>query len=209
MSVAVGPQQAAGPPSEDGRPAGPTPEEIKLPVLENVDRAITGVITAVPPLLLVIVGWQAWDSALHWRDIVIFLIMYMPDRARCHDRLSPPAHAPQLQDLAMDAGAARDPRHDVGRGSRDLVGGRPPQAPRLLRPPRRSAQPSRRPRRRWKGALRGLGHAHVGWLFNHTQRGVARALRAGPDGRPGVSFVDGRSCCGRWWASRSRSASAC
>src|ERR1700683_3314180 len=29
---------------------GPTPEEIKLPVLENVDRAITGVITALSPL---------------------------------------------------------------------------------------------------------------------------------------------------------------
>jgi stearoyl-CoA desaturase (Delta-9 desaturase) len=23
----------------------------------------------------------------------------------------------------------------------------------------------------WQGALRGLAHAHVGWLFNHTQRG--------------------------------------
>ena len=27
---------------------GPTPEEIQEPVLENLDRAITGVITAVP-----------------------------------------------------------------------------------------------------------------------------------------------------------------
>ena len=41
MSVAVGPQQAAGPPSEDGRPAGPTPEEIQQPVLEKLDPAIT------------------------------------------------------------------------------------------------------------------------------------------------------------------------
>ena len=36
----------------------------------------------------------------------------------------------------------------------------------------------------WTGALRGLLHAHVGWLFVHDQRGRS-ALRAGPARRPG------------------------
>ena len=57
---------------------GPTPEEIQVPVLENLDRAITALITIVPPLLLVLVGWQMWNHELHWRDIVIFLMMYVP-----------------------------------------------------------------------------------------------------------------------------------
>ena len=29
----------------------------------------------------------------------------------------------------------------------------------------------------WRGALRGLAHAHMGWLFLHTQRGAASATR--------------------------------
>ncbi len=43
----------------------------------------------------------------------------------------------------------------------------------------------------WRGALRGLGHAHVGWLFNHSQRGARD--RFAPDllADPVVSFVDG------------------
>ena len=48
------------------------------PVLENVDRTITGLITALPALLLVLAAWQAWNRQLHWRDIAIFLIMYVP-----------------------------------------------------------------------------------------------------------------------------------
>ena len=37
----------------------------------------------------------------------------------------------------------------------------------------------------WRGALRGLAHAHLGWLFDHSQRGGPRALRPRPGGRPG------------------------
>src|SRR4051795_3722353 len=42
----------------------------------------------------------------------------------------------------------------------------------------------------WRGALRGLAHAHVGWLFIPTQRGNRR--RYAPDllADPVVSFVD-------------------
>ena len=51
--------------------------------------------------------------------------------------------------------------------------------------------PARRPRPRLaSGALRGLLHAHVGWLFIHTQRG--RRTRYAPDllADPVVSWVD-------------------
>jgi stearoyl-CoA desaturase (delta-9 desaturase) len=42
----------------------------------------------------------------------------------------------------------------------------------------------------WTGALRGLAHAHVGWLFVHTQRGSK--ARFAPDllADPTVRFVD-------------------
>jgi stearoyl-CoA desaturase (delta-9 desaturase) len=42
----------------------------------------------------------------------------------------------------------------------------------------------------WRGALRGLLHAHVGWLFLHTQRG--RKERYAPDliADPAIRFVD-------------------
>ena len=42
----------------------------------------------------------------------------------------------------------------------------------------------------WRGALRGLWHAHVGWLFDHAQRGARE--RYAPDlvADPVVSFVD-------------------
>jgi hypothetical protein len=83
MSVAAGPvtepqesePQDAAPQGPDG---SPSPEEIQVPVLENVDRAVTGLITGAPPLLLVLVGWQLWNRELYWRDIAIFLIMYVP-----------------------------------------------------------------------------------------------------------------------------------
>ena len=42
----------------------------------------------------------------------------------------------------------------------------------------------------WRGAMRGLGHAHMGWLFLHTQRGSRK--RYAPDllADPVVSYVD-------------------
>ena len=32
----------------------------------------------MPALLLVFAGWQLWDRALDWRDVVIFVVMYIP-----------------------------------------------------------------------------------------------------------------------------------
>jgi stearoyl-CoA desaturase (delta-9 desaturase) len=42
----------------------------------------------------------------------------------------------------------------------------------------------------WTGAIRGLFHAHVGWLFIHTQRG--KRDRYAPDliADPTISFID-------------------
>src|ERR1700688_1551184 len=58
--------------------AGPTAEEIEVPVGANLNRAITALITAVPPLLLGLGAWQMWNHGLQWRDVAIFLVMYIP-----------------------------------------------------------------------------------------------------------------------------------
>ena len=57
------------------------------------------------------------------------------------------------------------------------------------------------------GALRGLVHAHIGWLFVHDQRGARD--RYAPDlmADPVMRFVDRRSSCGRSAASRRPSVS--
>ncbi len=170
--------------------AGPSPEEIRDPVLVNADRAITAVITAVPPLVLAIVAWRAWDRELHWRDIAIFLIMYIPvglgvtvgfHRLLTHRSFKT---SPPLRGLFAVLGtmSVEGPviswvaDHRKHHAYSDRLGD--PHSPHVdhgggLR-----------------GALRGLAHAHVGWLFNHSQR--ASRERFAPDlvADRVISFVD-------------------
>ena len=74
--------------------------------------------------------------------------MYLRHRARDHRRLPPPAHPPLLPDLEAGRVRLRRPRLDGRPGPGDLLGRRPPQAPRPHRRGGRPAQPARRPRRR-------------------------------------------------------------
>src|SRR5271155_1636516 len=170
--------------------AGPTPEEIQVPVLENVDRAVTGLITAVPPLLLLIVAWQAWSRELHWRDIVIFLIMYIPiglgvtvgfHRMLTHRSFKTSAGMRGLFAI-LGTMAVEGPviswvaDHRKHHAYADRFGD--PHSPHVDHGVG------------WRGALRGPAHAHVRWLFGHTHR-RARELFA-PDllADPVISFVD-------------------
>ena len=74
------------------------------------------------------------------------------DRARRDGRIPPPPDPPLVQVQALGARHARDLRVRRDRGPGDLVGRRPPQAPRVLRPGGRPAQPARRPRRGLSGS---------------------------------------------------------
>jgi stearoyl-CoA desaturase (delta-9 desaturase) len=169
---------------------GPTPEEIQVPVMESLDRAITGVITAVPPLLLVLAAWQVWNRELHWRDIAIFLIMYVPTglgvtvgfhRLFTHRSFKT---SPLLRGILAVAGtmAVEGPiiswvaDHRKHHAYSDHLGD--PHSPHVDHGVG------------VRGALRGLLHAHVGWLFDHQQRGARE--RFAPDllADPVVSFVD-------------------
>jgi stearoyl-CoA desaturase (delta-9 desaturase) len=172
------------------RDQGPAPEEIQVPVLENLDRAITGLVTAVPALLLVLVGWQLWNRELQWRDIAIFLILYIPiglgitvgfHRLLTHRSFKTSAWLRGLLGV-LGTMAVEGPviswvaDHRKHHAYADRLGD--PHSPHVDHGVG------------WRGALRGLAHAHVGWLFNHTQRGARE--RFAPDllADPVISFVD-------------------
>ena len=54
--------------------AGPTADDIQPVKNETADRIATGTITALPFIALGIVGWQLWNSWLHWSDVAVFVI---------------------------------------------------------------------------------------------------------------------------------------
>jgi stearoyl-CoA desaturase (delta-9 desaturase) len=183
-AAADGYQPSAGPAE------GPAPEEIAVPVLENLNRAITGFITAVPALLLLLAGWQLWNHGLQWRDIAIFLVMYIP------------------VGLGVTVGFHRLLTHRSFKTSRWMRGVFGVLGTMSVEGPVISWVADHRKHHvyadrlgdphsphvdhgvGWRGALRGLAHAHVGWLFDHTQRGTRERFAPDLVADPVISFVD-------------------
>ncbi len=182
---------AGAPGAERAEPeAGPTPEEIQVPVLEGLDRAATALITGLPPLLLVLAGWQLWNRELRLRDIAIFVIMYVPitigvtvgfHRLLTHRSFKTSAPMRGLFAI-LGTMAIEGPviswvaDHRKHHAYSDRFGD--PHSPHVDSGGG------------WRGALHGLAHAHVGWLFDHTQRGARD--RFAPDllADPVISFID-------------------
>ena len=171
-------------------PAGPTPEEIQAPVLESLDRAVTALITGVPPLLLALAGWQLWNRELRWLDVVIFVVMYVPvglgvtvgfHRLLTHRSFMTSAWMRGML-AVLGTMSVEGPviswvaDHRKHHAYSDRLGD--PHSPHVDHGGG------------WRGALRGLAHAHVGWLFDHSQRGARE--RFAPDllSDPVVAFVD-------------------
>jgi stearoyl-CoA desaturase (delta-9 desaturase) len=146
---------------------------------ETLDRFMTGSVTVVPVLCLLIVGWQVWGQWLGWNDIFVFLIMYVLTglgvTVGFHRLLTHRAFktTPLLRGVftALGSAAIEGPAiswvadHRKHHAFSDQPGD--PHSPHVdhgsgLR-----------------GALRGLAHAHIGWLFVHTHRG--RRTRYAPD----------------------------
>jgi stearoyl-CoA desaturase (delta-9 desaturase) len=169
---------------------GPAPDEIRDPVLINLDRAITGFITAVPPLLLVLVVWLTWNHELHWRDVAIFMIMYIPvglgvtvgfHRLLTHRSFKTSAGLRGLFGI-LGTMSVEGPviswvaDHRKHHAYSDRLGD--PHSPHVDHGVG------------WRGALRGLAHAHVGWLFDHSQRGARERFAPDLVADPVISFVD-------------------
>ncbi len=174
---------------EDAAP-GPTAADVQPVANETLDRIITGTVTALPFLGLVVVGWQLWESALRWHDLVVFLILYaitgLGITVGFHRLLTHRSFKtkPWLRGTfaAMGSAAIEGPviswvaDHRKHHAFADQHGD--PHSPHVDHGVG------------WRGALRGLAHAHVGWLFIHTQRGAKD--RYAPDlmADPVVRFVD-------------------
>jgi Fatty-acid desaturase len=156
---------------------------------ERMHSILSAVVTIVPFLAVGYAGWLAWDSALHWQDLVVFAITYLPiglgvtvgfHRLFTHRSFKTGA---VLRGVfgALGSAALEGPvifwvsTHRKHHAFSDAEGD--PHSPHvdhgggLLAP------------------LRGLGHAHLGWLFLHTQR--PNTERYAPDllGDPVARFI--------------------
>ncbi|HEX8052688.1 MAG TPA: acyl-CoA desaturase [Thermoleophilaceae bacterium] len=168
----------------------PGRDDIEPVANETRDRIITGIVTGLPFAGLGLVVWQAWSNSLRGSDVVVFAIMY------------------SLTGLGITVGFHRYLTHRSFKTSRPvrmvlgILGSAAIEGPVTAwvadhRKHHAFSDQEGDPHSPhvghgggWRGALRGLVHAHVGWLFLHTQRGNKR--RYAPDlmNDPTIAFVD-------------------
>jgi stearoyl-CoA desaturase (delta-9 desaturase) len=146
---------------------------------ETRDRIITALVTGVPFLCLGLVAWEVWAELLGWSDIAVFGIMYV------------------LTGLGITVGFHRHLTHRAFAAKRSVratlavLGSAAIEGPVIswVADHRRHHAYSDQPGDPhsphvdhgvgWAGAFRGLFHAHMGWLFIHTDRGAHK--RYAPD----------------------------
>jgi stearoyl-CoA desaturase (Delta-9 desaturase) len=168
----------------------PTAEDVQPVANETRDRIITGLVTVLPFVALGVAGWQVWSELLGWHDVVVFGLMYM------------------LTGLGVTVGFHRHLTHRAFatkrwvRGTLAVLGSAAIEGPVIswvadhrkhhafADQPGDPHSPHVDHGHGLRGALRGLAHAHVGWLFIHTHRGAKQ--RYAPDllADPVVRFVD-------------------
>jgi stearoyl-CoA desaturase (delta-9 desaturase) len=168
----------------------PGRDDIQPVANETLDRIATGIVTGAPFLLLGFVVWQAWSNSLRWSDIAVFGIMYVATGLgvtvgfhRYLTHRSFKTKRPIRIALAIMGSAAIEgpvtawvADHRKHHAFSDADGD--PHSPHIGHSGG------------FRGALKGLAHAHVGWLFIHTERGNKR--RYAPDllDDPDIRFVD-------------------
>ncbi len=170
-------------------PARPGPDDVQLTEHETLDRIATGLVTLIPFLALGVVCWQTWSGLLGWSDVAVFAIVYV------------------LTGLGITVGFHRHLTHRSFKTSRPLRGLLAILGSAAIEGPVISWVADHRKHHAFsdregdphsphghgsglRGALAGLFHAHLGWLFIHTER--ANRLRYAPDLErdPIVRFVD-------------------
>ena len=168
----------------------PGRDDIQPVANETLDRIATGIVTAAPVIALVFVGWQLWEDALYWHDLVVFVVLYAATglgiTVGFHRLLTHRSFKtkPWLRGTfaVLGSAAIEGPviawvaDHRKHHAFSDQEGD--PHSPHVDHGGG------------FRGALKGLMHAHVGWLFIHTQRG--KKERYAPDliKDPVVSFVN-------------------
>ncbi len=156
-----------------------------------VDQVANFAVTFVPLVLIAVAVWQSWGGLLAWQDIFIFFATLIPFGFGItvgFHRLFTHRAFKTTKTMRLRLGGAG---LDGAGGAGDRVGRLPPPPSPVLRRGGRSAQPPLRPRPRLhRGALRGLFHAHVGWVLFSDE--PAEEERYAPDlmADPVVRFVD-------------------
>ncbi len=162
----------------------PAPDLVEPVANETRDRIATGVVTVLPLLALIVAAWRSWHGLLGWSDLVIFGVAYV------------------LTGLGVTVGFHRLLTHRSFKTTRPvkailtILGSAAIEGPvtAWVADHRKHHQfsdqlgdphsPHVEHGHGWSGALRGLYHAHVGWLFVHTHRGAkaryAKDLRSDP-----------------------------
>jgi stearoyl-CoA desaturase (delta-9 desaturase) len=171
-------------------PPRPTAGDIEPAPHEMADRIITGVVTAVPFLALAVVVWQAWDSTLRWHDVAIFGFMYVAiglgvtvgfHRHLTHRSFATTKTVRALL-AAFGSAAIEGPviqwvaNHRKHHAFSDQEGD--PHSPHL------SFGSG------WRGAFRGLLHAHLGWLFAHAHSAARHRYARDLIADPVIRFID-------------------
>ena len=170
--------------------ATPGPDDVQPVEYEWLNRALTALITVGPMVALGFVGWQMWDGLLHRCDLIVFAILYL------------------LTGLGITVGFHRLFTHRSFKTSPAVRGVLAVLGSAAIEGPIISWVADHRKHHAFsdkdgdphsphvdhgvglRGALRGLAHAHLGWLFIHTERGSRE--RYAPDliADPVVEFVD-------------------
>ena len=168
----------------------PGRDDVEPVVHEARDRLITALVTALPILALGFVAWQLWDEALRWSDVIVFVVLYLGfglgvtvgfhrllthrsfETTRWMRFLFGVLGSAAIEGTAIAWVADHRKHHAFSDREGD------PHSPHVghgvgLR-----------------GALCGLAHAHVGWLFIHTQRGAKRRYARDLLADPIVCLVD-------------------
>src|SRR5947209_2573703 len=166
-------------------PAGRAVPDVRPVSMPLLDRVASGVVTAVPPIMLAVGMWFGWaGNLLNWRDFLVLAISYvvigsgvtvgfhrlLTHRSFKTSRLLRAAFA------ALGSAAAEGPvidwvaTHRKHHQFSDVDGD--PHSPHVGRGTG------------WRGALRGLLHAHIGWVFSDMEvadeRRYAKDLLADP-----------------------------
>jgi stearoyl-CoA desaturase (Delta-9 desaturase) len=156
-----------------------TADDVEPVENEKLDRFVTGLVTVLPVLGLLLVAWQLWGNALGWSDLIVFGVMYVATglgvtvgfhRLFTH-RSFKTTKTLRFVFAVLGSAAVEGPviswvaDHRKHHAFSDQPGD--PHSPHVEHG------------HGLRGALRGLVHAHVGWLFIHTHRG--RKTRYAPD----------------------------
>jgi stearoyl-CoA desaturase (Delta-9 desaturase) len=159
-----GPTPAAGIGALAGAPPHGPAEMIPIEH-DGIERVVRTIVFAVPPAALAVAGWLAWGGTLHWQDLVVFAITYA------------------FTGLGITVGYHRLFTHRsfkttrVVRALLAVLGSMAVEGPviewvathrkhhRFSDHPGDPHSPHVGSAPGWRGALGGLAHAHLGWMF--------------------------------------------